>query len=281
MGCVLNLMGLWRPEAGNFSGMFGNANSLGSFMALVAPILMLKTYQALDQGRAVRIVHALFSMSFGVFLVLSRCRGGMVATVVACGWWLVFSYRRLFGLLVGGVAASALVLALYFPHYLESLDEVYVKKGSTYVTQSRENLMLDSWEAAKESPIIGVGFGVARGFSEAWEFEFETGSASREKVNSYLALIEEVGIVGSMFIVAPLLWVLVESARRLLLLAKSCPSSDEFLTTLTLSACFVGGLVNAFFEAWLTAAGFFSTVIFWLIFGALTARLTAPLGKTR
>jgi len=124
--------------------------------------------------------------------------------------------------------------------------------------------------------VIGVGFGVSRGFSENWEFGFDTGGAGREKMNSLLASIEEVGIVGTVFLVFPLAWVFVAAARRLLLLRRFHPPAGEFWTVLTLSACLFGGLINAMSEAWLTAAGFFSAIMFWLIFGILAARLTIP-----
>jgi hypothetical protein len=127
-----------------------------------------------------------------------------------------------------------------------------------------------------ESPLMGVGFGVAKGYSERWELSFESG-ISREKMNSYLALVEEVGIVGSVFLLLPTLWVLAAGVYRLMLLRRFYPSANEFWTVLTLSSSLVGGLASASGEAWLTAAGFFSAVMYWLVFGILAARLTIPL----
>jgi O-antigen ligase len=156
------------------------------------------------------------------------------------------------------------------------LDEVYVRKGSAYALQSREEALRATWDAAKESPVIGVGFGAAKGYSEDWQFGFETADAGREKGSSYLALIEEVGLIGLALLVAPLAWVTIRAAGRLSRLRTRHPPPAEFWTTLTLSACLVGGLGDASSEAWLTAAGFFSTVMFWLIFGVLASRLAAP-----
>jgi O-antigen ligase len=195
---------------------------------------------------------------------------------VACAWWLYFSYRKVFARFVVGALLTAIILFVYFPAYVESMNRVYVQKGSSYVLRSREKLLEDSWQAAMDSPVIGVGFGVSKGYSEDWEFRFESGGAGREKMNSILATIEEVGIVGATLLLLPLAWVVVTSARRLLLIRRFHPSAPEFWTILTLSACLIGGLTNSLSEAWLTSAGFYSAIMFWLIFGVLAARLTAP-----
>jgi hypothetical protein len=57
--------------------------------------------------------------------------------------------------------------------------------------------------------------------------------------------------------------------------------AEEFWVILTLSACLVGGVVDASMEAWLTSVGFFSTILFWLVFGVLAARLTTPIRVSR
>jgi O-antigen ligase len=212
---------------------------------------------------------------------MTRSRASIVSSFLACGYWLFFASRKFFGVFVGSTILSAVIITAYFPQYIESLNEVYVRKGSTDILQSRQDLLRDSWEAAMESPLIGVGFGVSKGYSEDWEFGLQTGTAAREKGNSYLALLEEVGVVGSASLVLSIGLLLIALAQRLRLLVRFYPSSEEFWTTLTLSACLAGGLADAFFEAWLTAAGFFSAIIFWLVFGVLTARLIAPLRVPR
>ena len=279
-GCILTALKILPSGPGNFAGPFANSNSLGAFIPLVAPILLLRVFRSSDKRPLTRVATAALPIAFLIFLFMSRSRGGIVATFLACGWWLFFCYRKAFGLFVGAAVLSAVIISADFPQYMESLDQIYINKGSSYVLQSREALLRDSWEAAKESPLIGVGFGVTKGYSEGWEFGFETG-VSREKMNSYLALVEEVGVVGSSFLMLSIASLLIASTQRLLLLARFYPSSEEFWTTLTLSACALGGLVNAFFEAWLTAAGFFSTTMFWLIFGVLAARLSAPVRVPR
>ena len=281
LGCVLAKLGLLAAGVGYFTGPFANANALGAFIPFIAPVLLLQLSQSSEKAPVTRALNVALTIAFLVFLIMSRSRGGIVATFVACAWWLYFSYRKVFGRFVVVALLATVILLAYFPAYVESMNRVYVQKGSHYILQSRGKLLEESWAAAMESPIIGVGFGVSKGYSEDWEFGFESGGMGREKMNSFLAAIEEVGIIGAAFLVFPIAWVFVASARRLWFLRKFHPPAQEFWTVLTLSACLIGGLTNSLSEAWLTAAGFFSAIMFWLIFGVLAARLTIPFRAPR
>ena len=275
-GCVLAALDVLPTGSGYFRGPFGNANSLGAFIPIAAPVLLLKLSQSSAKAPLTRAANIAFAAGFLGFLFMSRSRGGIIATFVACAWWLYFSSRRVFQGFVVASLLIGIILVAYLPRYVASLNEVYVQKGSSYILQSRAKLLAASWEAAKENPLFGVGFGVSRGFSEDWQFGFETAGATREKMNSFLAAVEEVGIVGCALLAFPLAWVLIASAQRLLLISKFNSSTGEFRTVLTLSASLIGGLTNSMSEAWLTAAGFYSAIMFWLIFGVLSARLTIP-----
>jgi hypothetical protein len=182
---------------------------------------------------------------------------------------------------LGGTLLAALITSLYLPEYVQNLGQVYVYKGSSYVLKSRAALLSASWQAAKERPLTGGGFGVSKGYSEHWEFAYESGTAGREKANSYLALVEEVGLIGAGFVLLPLGWALVAATRRLMDFRRLHQMGEEFWVILTLSACLVGGVADAFAEAWLTSVGFFSTILFWLVFGVLAAYLAAPLRVSR
>jgi hypothetical protein len=281
LGCALTAVHLLPMRAGYFAGPFGNPNSLGAFIPLVAPVLLLELLRSFDKGPHIRVANVVLTIAYFSLLFMSRSRAGLVATFLACGWWLYFAHRRAFGMFLGGALITGVIYGLYFPENVQNLNRVYIYKGSAYVLKSRGDLLSASWEAAKESPLVGVGFGVSKGYSEDWQFAFESGTALREKANSFLALVEEVGLIGSGFLLVPLAWVLFTAIQRLMLFRMRHQMGEEFWVTLTLSACLVGGLGNAFFEAWLTSVGFFSTVLFWLVFGVLAARLTTPLRVSR
>ena len=272
LGCLLVVAR--AAGQGYFRGPFGNANHLGAFIPFIAPVLLLRLYQSAQKQPLVRALNVALTAMFGVFLLMSRSRTGIIATCVGCAWWLYFSSRKAFTWFVATLLLSAVILFAYFPRYVGSLNEVYVQKNASYILQSRQRLIEESWEAAKENAMLGIGFGTSKG-SEQWEFGFTSSYMGREKMNSFLALVEEVGLVGTVLLVYPLAWVLSASARRLKRLQMFRTSEREYWTIVTLSACLLGGLVDSMGEAWLTAAGFFCCVMFWLLFGVLSTRLTA------
>jgi hypothetical protein len=281
LGCVLALARGVSTQAGYFAGPFANPNSLGAFIPFLAPVMLLKLLRSLDKRPLIRVANVVLPIAYFIFLLRSRSRAGLAATFLASGSWLYFSYRKAFGLFVGGTLLAAVIAALYLPGYVESLNRAYVFKEGSYVLQTREKTLGATWDAAKENPLTGVGFGASKGYSEDWEFAYESWAAGREKGNSYLGLVEEVGLIGSGFLLFPLAWVLLAATRRLMFLRKLHQLPEEFWVVLTLSACLVGGLTDAFMEAWLTVAGSFSAVLLWLVFGVLAARLTTPIGVSR
>lgn len=273
LACLVWLLLPEPPQGMYFSGPFANPNSLGAFVALTIPVLVFKVSQPLRKNSAQRIANIALLISTMVFLLMSRSRGGIVAALLACGWWLYFSYRRIFVLYLVTTLLCGVIIWAYFPSYINTLYETYVQKGQTYILEYREDMLIQSWEAAKENPLLGSGFGVSRSYSEEWRPTFKTGATAREKGNSYLALVEEVGITGAVLLLWPIGWLLWRTMRWITRAQKLGQRTPEYWTTLTLSACIIGGLWDAFFEAWLTAAGFWGTVMFWMAFGVLACRL--------
>jgi hypothetical protein len=277
MGCVLAALRILPGGWWNFfEGPFGNPNFLGAFIPFIAPVLLVRLFQSAKKAPLVRVANFAFAAMFLAFLVMSGSRTGMIATFMGCAWFLYFSSRKAFGWFVTVGLLAAVILVAYFPGYVGNLNKAYVQKGGTRVLQSRQKLLEDSWAAAIENPILGIGFGATKGASEDWHFSFGSVGSGREKVNSFLGLVEEVGLVGAVFLLYPLTWIMLTSVRRLELIQRFHPAGGEFWPVLTLSACLVGGLTNSMAEAWLTATGMFAAVMFWLIYGVLSARLLMP-----
>jgi O-antigen ligase len=279
VGCLLGVLHIIPSKNVHFQGPFGNPNHLGAFIALIAPAVVFRVYQSAKQAPLARAANYALAGLYVVVLLMSRSRAGILGTFCGCAWWLLFASRKAFSWFVTTAILVGVILVAYSPAYVESLNRTYVEKDSRYILHSRGQLISDTWEAAWENPLTGVGFGTAKGYSEEWEFEFGSGTAGREKMNSVLGLMEEVGLVATAFLLYPLAWVMVASLRRLKLLQRFHPGSGEFWTIITLSACLIGGFVDSMAEAWLVAAGFFSCVMFWLVYGVLSARLTLPVRR--
>ncbi len=272
-GLIVARQGLEGP-GGNFAGLFMDANSLGVFVGLVIPFLWFLMVRSVAPGLITRVVAGIISLAAVTFLLASHSRAGIGAAVLACGWWLFFSSRRAVALVVAGAAAAAFMAAIYLPANFSSVEQEYILKGRDSVLESRVALWRKSLEAIEESPFLGAGFGASRGASQGWQLSTQTGKWAREKGNSYLAVAGEVGLFGTLLLLFPVAWVLFRVAHWLSECRRKRDMGPEFWAALALSSCLIGGVTDAFAEAWLTAAGFFATVIFWIAFGALAARMT-------
>ncbi len=275
-GVVAVRDGLTGP-GGNFTGLFEDANSLGAFAGMAIPFLLFSMVRRVEPCLSKRVMSGAVFLVALAFLLASHSRAGIGAAVLACGWWLLFSSRRAGALIVVGTAVVALVVAAYFPSHFTWAEQEYILKNRDSVLQSRDNLWSKSLASVEENPFGGAGFGVSPSVSQGWPLSPETGKWGREKGNSYLAIAGEVGLVGALLLLLPVAWVLFRATRWLSECRRKREAGAEFWTVLALSSCLIGGLTDVFAEAWLTATGFFCTVMFWIAFGALAAQMTRRL----
>jgi len=278
LGCgfVAAREGLTGP-GGNFAGLFGDANSLGAFIGLAVPFLLFAMVRRVEPSLLKRALAGSVFLAALAFLLASHSRAGIGAAMLACGWWLFFSSRRAVAVLLVGGAVAALVVAVYFPSNFNWVEQQYILKKRNSVLQSRDALWRKSLASVKESPFLGAGFGISPGVSQGWPISAQTGKWGREKGNSYLAVAGEVGLIEALLLLLPVAWILLRAARWLSEHRRKHERAFEFWTALAVSSCLIGGLTDAFAEAWLTAPGFFCTIIFWIAFGVLAAQMTQRL----
>ena len=87
-----------------------------------------------------------------------------------------------------------------------------------------------------------------------------TEGSVREHGNSYLALLQYVGMLG----IAPFLVLLAMAFRQIFLgLSRMWRTRDARSYTVPLVLVCIAGLVHAFFEDWLFAVGFYLNIFFW------------------
>ena len=192
--------------------IFGNPNSLGAIMGVgVVPVLFWGILVA--QGRTMRIRRSM-ALILGLFLLLSSySRASIAGSLVSCSL-LCIALRRYRLFLKGiGVAAlaSTLVVALVPMHEsLSSLQitdnsgsvfDAYVYKGKPQegVLNSRRAPWDGTVAVISERPWFGSGFGTSVASEEKTDeiTNFETArQVAREHGNSYLAILEWVGLLG-------------------------------------------------------------------------------------
>jgi O-antigen ligase len=251
--------------------IFGNMNSLGAIMGVVIiPILLWGVLITEDRNVRQRRTIALCLATYLLFF--SVCRAGILACAVAATILCILLRRQhLFVkgafILVFLLTAVAVVQPAYFGSLIASFTADVVYKGKPAelgVFGSRKSPWTDTADVIRESPWFGSGFGTDTVDAPAsWDSNFRTlEQSNREHGNSYLALVQYVGLAG-VIPFAVLLSLVVG------LIVRTCRwigrSADPRNYALPLVLVCIAGLVHAIFEDWLFAVGYYLTVFFWTL----------------
>jgi O-antigen ligase len=247
---------------------FGNPNSLGAVMGVaLAPLLLwgilISEKTITRRRRSVAFVISLLLLFF------SFARAGIVAGMVSCVL-LCIALRR-YRLLIKGAGVTALAAVLIYtvaPRQSgpsDSIMSTFVYKGQpeSGVLSSRQSPWQQTVSVIREHPWFGSGFGTSPvGVDEnlrAGKYASNSRIA-REHGNSYLAILEWVGLFG----VIPFLFLLLLIAVKIVrVLAWMHSTGDPLDAAVPIATVLVAGLVHTVFEDWLFAPGYYLCVFFW------------------
>ena len=261
---------------GLFQGYVNGPNMLGSTIALGTPWLIIEIHRGWHNPRKRAVLMAL-AYAAAVILVETRSRGAMLFVLIILTFGIVAmpATRRV----VVGLGAAMLLFTSYvaFPDFYATTVESYVFKSGRRVLATREAPFDLSLERARDGGNFGVGYGISSGESWDWSWEFTTVGFGREKGNSQLAVLEELGVVGFVFYCLLLLAIvlaLVSEGRR----ARSF-GGDRLLPSIMVGFV-VAAIVHSAFEAWFAAPGSPEASVFWAVvglgIGAMQARAFQP-----
>lgn len=254
---------------------WGNPNSLGLIMGCLCwPVLLWRfILPANRQGTPRRVVPLLLC---GALLVSSHSRASLIAGFLT-SMFLLVGARRYRTLLIGVSLFVVLLLnvSLLMPERFQSASQDFL-----YKTGERGNLInsrQQPWERSlrtfRDHPWLGLGFGVADNSADSRIDYVTHGHQTRERGSSYLTMLETTGAVGTLFFAALILTLLYELGRVFGWLRRSGQVNQPAV----LAACIIfGGLVNAFFEDWLLAVGYYMSVIFWVLAFSLRDWMACP-----
>lgn len=253
-------------NAGNFRGIFYNANFFGMFLSLIMiPAILLRIWSS-KQGVGLSKFFKFFYLVIALGLLFaSRSRASLLAVVVLLVTCYIF-YKPPFlirGLKISvGVLISIAALGALFPEdFKYSIYQTYVIKheGFNSIAGTRANMFSDRLLGIVESPVIGWGYGVKPQLSGIFaEGDKLTDS---EKGNSYLAFIEEVGILmGGIFLCVffVVTFFLTRWALRL-------PCGSLSRAAATLIGVLFAGLLHSNFESWLFYFGSLTSIYYWVV----------------
>lgn len=252
--------------------LFGNPNSLGAVMGVVVvPILLWGVLSATDRHARFRRGIALCLASYLLYISVSRA--GILACAVAVTVMCVALHRQLL-LIKGAVVLISLaaIVAVVPGGKLDALvsafteDVIYKGKPEMGILGSRKSPWQETIDVIKrdrQTLLFGVGFGTSsaeqQGATGGLVFR-TSGGTVREHGNSYLALLEYVGLLGIVPFLVLLLMVLRQIYRGC---SRMWRTRDPGHYVVPLVLICIAGLVHAFFEDWLFAVGFYLTIFFW------------------
>jgi O-antigen ligase len=255
--------------------VWGNSNSLGLIMGCLCwPVLLWRfILPPARQGSPRRFIPLLLC---GALLVDSLSRASMMAAFLTSIFLLVGS-RRYRTLLMGMSLFAAILLNMFLlapDRFQSASDTLLYKKGERgQLMGSRQKPWERSLATFREHPWLGLGFGAADNSTDV-RFTYVTqGQLTRERGSSYLTMLETTGVVGTFFFVLLLLAVIREIWRVFSWLRRTGKVNQPAVVA---AAILLAGLINAAFEDWMFAVGYYMSVIFWVLALSLRDWMACP-----
>lgn len=247
---------------------FGNPNSLGAVMGvLVLPLLL---WGVITSQGAPAHKRYLFALLLSVLLLAtSYARAGILAATVSCAVVCVVLRRQklLMALLTVGLLAALTVVFFFPPATTQStsLTSAFIYKGHPEdgILGSRKSPWEKTVSSVKQHPWFGTGFGTSTngtGITAEGNSFRSAARDTREHGNSYLAILEWVGILGVLPFGALLIFVMANAFKALSVIRHSRALQSPIVPIVGIV---IAGMFHAAFEDWLFAVGYYLCVIFW------------------
>lgn len=268
--------------------IFGNPNSLGATMGVVVVPVMLWGFLCAESVMTKRRLGFGLGMSIAL-LMSSYARAGIAGAAVAC--LLVCVALRQYRLIVSGAVATVAIAGLTVmlaplptgmpqSSHPESISSMFLYKGryGEGLMASRRGPWDQTVAVIKQHPWFGSGFGTSVTGKNATYYEltrtrFVDSRMAREHGNSYLAIVEWSGLLG---VIPFYLLVLTIVSQAKTALARLRHSGNIVSPAVPAAAIVIAGLIDAGFEDWLFAVGYYLSVFLWAMAFILTDLLRLP-----
>lgn len=254
----------------------GSPNSLGATMGVaLVPVLLWGVISAERPMQRRRLSAGLI---VAMLLLMSSFARASIAAAMISSVLLCVSLRQ-YRLLIKGLALAillAVAAVMFVPEPTEEtglnssgpVSAIFLYKGHAEggVLASRRGVWTQTWDVIQQNPWFGSGFGTSSITDDMTRVAFAQRHVDswiiREHGNSYLAIMEWVGLLG----VIPFYALLLLAARNAhMVFAWARRVGDTSSPALPAATIIVAGLVNALFEDWMFAVGYFVCVFFWTI----------------
>lgn len=194
-----------------------------------------------------------------LILAVTFSRSAILAVIVF-GILMMLTYHLKYLVLTFLVLSFLALISLFlFPQVPDYIYRQYFLKGTDSAVASRNTLIEDSFKAAKNGGLTGLGYGVSD-TSIINPVYTRPGSGVREKGNSFLALTEETGLIGLILFVFPVFFIVLYGVK------KNIKFSRDIMAVLFM---IISLFVHSQFEGWLSGVASFGILYFFVFFGCL------------
>lgn len=249
-----------------YQGLTGNPNYLGIIVAASSPLAIFFLHQSFGY-RSTSFVRALAVIGTVVLASLlwrAGSRSAIMCTLSVVAFAIVAMRPSKMMMVIILVTSAVAITAVAAPEFEDQLYTRFVMKYSPDgdILYTRREAWVESMEGARQGGWLGLGYGAAYG-----DTSFSAGLTSvgygREKGNSQLAVLEEVGAIGAMFYVFLILSIISELIGGL----RRAPNRDIRMEIALVTGLMFGLLLQSVFEGWWTSSGSVEAAIFWATVG--------------
>lgn len=248
---------------GRFRGWFTNPNGIGAMYGIFfIPLIYSEVIN--DSRYLYKVSIFIMLILTTIHIVMSQSRAGILAAITGIIIFHFFRYKYINRLKVVFIIVT--VISLLYTFTPNNVIQRYVYRNEPEVSgSSRLLIWQDLLQNIEDRPWLGTGLGVSDTGITGVDIVYKTGGYTQEKSNSYLAMLEELGVVGtSIFVLLVLL-----PLFRIMVFTYRSNNETSHQTNAIFIAIVWAGLVNAMFEAWILSAGSIIALSFWIFLSLL------------
>ncbi len=251
-----------------FIGFAGHQNTLASAILFTLPAAIIKIPSLEGNKRGGLILLLFFNL---IILLLTYSRASMFSLI--CGAVIFLILTKKWNTLAYSISVALLIFfMIYFsPTFSKKANQLINKDFPTFFS-SREWLWEPSYRAALSDGIAGLGYGISNQdiIVSGTGSHYEGERYVREKGNSFLALIEEVGIIGLILFILHLGYLLKMHSKDK---AEQPPSILHQPSSIIISSIIIAVLaallIHSQFEAWIVGVGSIQLPLFFFYIGCM------------
>lgn len=237
--CFLEFFHIVEPTSiyWSISGNFSNPGPLGGFVAIVFLITICQLIQKIKEHNLIYFSFYVFAIIvFGIVVFLSKSRAGLLA--IALGLMLLIKHYRFYKWKYFQFIASTFCLIICI---------LFLEKGFNSLN-GRFLIWKISFQHFHESPITGIGYNFFEVFYPKFQADHfsvnriseETllASANTHAFNEFIKFIVEHGLMGLIFIIISILWILKLNKKKRMKLKDENITSIVFFISFLVFSCF-------------------------------------------